>query len=623
LYVNLGNVLLAQGRPAEAGIAYRRAIELQPDYAEAHNNLGNVFRACGDGDAAVAAYRRALESSPARAEIHNNLGIVLADQGRHAEAEDAYRQALALQPDFPDAWNNLGGALSTGDKLEEGIEAYRRALALKPDFAEACYNLGAALALSGDFDGAIEAYRLAQRLNPAHASTWANLGLALRERGRLDEALITCRRAVELDPRLAEGHSNLATVLVDRGRLDEAEFEYRRALELRPDFLEALNNLGIVLKNKGRLDEAAEFYRRAMAANPSHLHAYFNMGVVWWYKARFVEAEASFREAIAHRADYAAAHLNLALLLLLLGRYEEGWREYEWRWKSPKEAYRVRNFRAPLWDGNPVPNRTLLIHSEQGLGDTLLLARYLPLICERSQAGRVILECPRALFPLLKQLETERLHIFARGASDEELPAFDLQAPFFSVPLLLQYFEPLVVNGPYLRADDGRRAGWRDRLGLQGRSRVGLAWTGSPSNDEDVKRSISPDKLTPLLQVAGVQFLSLQVEPRGPLPSALAQAGIDDFTMEITDFADSAALFAELDLIISVDTATAHLAGSLGRPVWVLLPLVPDWRWGCERSDTPWYPTMRLFRQSEARDWAEVVETVAGALSEWRERNTK
>jgi hypothetical protein len=246
----------------------------------------------------------------------------------------------------------------------------------------------------------------------------------------------------------------------------------------------------------------------------------------------------------------------------------------------------------------------------------LQLFRYLPLVRERSQAARIIFECPAALVPLLEQEQSIELAIVARGGAAESLPAFDLHLPLFSLPLTLERFEPVPMNAPYLQADPRLRERWRERLGARERLNVGLAWTGSPLNDDDRRRSIAPDQWRPLLRVPGIRWVSLQVQPRGPLPSVFADAGISDFTADIGNFADSAALVAELDLIITVDTATAHLAGALGRPVWVLLPLVPDWRWGLEREDTPWYPTMRLFRQSSRGNWEEVLERVATALRE-------
>jgi hypothetical protein len=261
-----------------------------------------------------------------------------------------------------------------------------------------------------------------------------------------------------------------------------------------------------------------------------------------------------------------------------------------------------------------VAGRTILIHAEQGYGDVLLFSRYLPLVLRHSQAARVILECQPALVPLLQQLRSPGIDIVARGASDATLPPFDLHLPLFSIPLALQSFTPIPPITPALQPDSALRETWRERLGPRKGLRVGLAWAGNPQQDEDRRRSISPARLTPILNVPGVEFVSLQVEPRGPLPPALATAGVRDFTAEISNFADSAALMAELDLILTVDTATAHLAGTLGRPTWVLTPLMPYWPYTLGSEKTPWYPTMRLFRKTAPNDWSPVLARVAAAL---------
>jgi tetratricopeptide (TPR) repeat protein len=350
-----------------------------------------------------------------------------------------------------------------------------------------------------------------------------------------------------------------------------------------------------------------------LALDPNFPDGHLNMGVALWRMGRFAEAEACYRRAIALRADFPDAHLNLGILKLITGQYEEGWREYEWYWRCPTHSSRRRDFVAPPWDGTPVPGKTILTYADQGYGDTLQFVRYLPLLLEQSQAARVIVECQGPLIPLLRQMGSAQIEFVARESAT---PAHDVHVPLFNLPLALQHFEPLTTTAPYLRADEQKRAAWRERLGPTRTQRVGLAWTGNPVQADNRRRAMPPGVLQPILDVPGVTFVSLQIGPRDPLPPPLASAGVLDLRAHITDFSDSAALMAELDLIITTDTSTPNLAGALHLPAWLMLSFVPDWRWGFDGPQTPWYPTLRLFRQPQAGDWETVVEQVAAALRE-------
>jgi len=509
--------------------------------------------------------------------------------GRLMDAEALYREILAVQPDHADARQFLGVIAHQLGRHDLAVEWLQQAIVLSPNNPGAYSNLGEAYRMTGRMDEAIASYRRALRLQPDCPETYSNLGLALAGRGWFAEAIAAHRRAIELRPDDAVSHYNLGNALKDGELPEEAMAAYHRALALKPEFPEACSNLGNMYKDYGQIEEAVACYRRAIAWCP----------------------------------DFADAHLNLGIVLLLLGRYEEGWHEYEWRWRTSAHAHLRRNLLAPAWNGQPATGRTILVHAEQGFGDTLLFVRYLPFIRSHLCAARVILECQPALVPLLKQLHDVEIDVVARGASNETLPPFDLHLPLLDLPAALQRFAPVNMSAPYLQAQAGVRTQWRERLGSRGELRVGLAWSGNPLYYDDRRRSIAPGKLASVLRVPGIRFVSLQVEPRGPLPAAFTAAGVLDFTADIANFSDSAALMAEMNLIITVDTATAHLAGALGRPVWVLLPFVPDWRWGLGRDDTPWYPTMRLFRQTTAGDWEEVLERVTAALrGRWDEWHT-
>jgi tetratricopeptide (TPR) repeat protein len=610
---NLGEAYRASRRTAEAVACYHRALDLSPNYAEAHSNLGNALKELGEPDQAIASYRRALELKPDFADAHYNLGIALKDQGALDPAIASYRRALELRPDFAAAHNNLGAAFKEQGKLDEAIACYRRVLELRPDFADAHNNLGAAFKEQARLDEAIACYRRALELRPDFPEAHSNLGIALEDQGKPDEAIACYRRALELRPEFVEVHNHLGMVLRDQGKLDEAIACYRRALELRPGYAEAHNNLGNTLKDQGKLDEAIACYRRALELNPGFVEAHTNLGVAFNDRGKLDEAAACYRRALELKPELAEVHLYRSFLSLLSGDFQRGWAEYQWRWKTKVSP--PRDFRQPLWDGRPLEGSTILLHAEQGLGDTIQFVRYAALVQQRG--GSVIVECPRPLASLLKSCAgIDRL--VARG---DPLPAFDVQAPLLSLPGIFQTtLDNLPATIPYLFADADLVQRWRQELACLAGLKIGIAWRGSPAHVNDRARSLPLRCFESLARLPGVHLLSLQkgpgVEELQELPSHFP---VVELGGRLNDFADTAALLMNLDLLITCDTAVAHLAGALGAPVWVALPLVPDWRWLLDRDDSPWYPTMRLFRQRKLGDWIDVFQEIEpkGAALPW------
>jgi len=444
-------------------------------------------------------------------------------------------------------------------------------MTISPDQA---LDIAAASHRAGDLAAAEAMCRKILATQPHQAGALYRLGLVTFALGRDGEALEFLAKAIAQSPGQAQWHSDLGVVQRRRGRLEEAVACHEHALALRSDLHFIHFNLGNALHDLGRLEEAIASYRRCLELQPGH----------------------------------ADAHYNLALALLLLGRFEEGWKEHEWRWSCGGYRRHRRHFAAPLWDGTLMAGGTLLVHAEAGFGDTLQFIRYVPLLREASGAERVIFECQPELVRLCAQSTDWNAEIVARenwqGAG---LPRFDRHVPMLSLPFVLGQREPRAMTGAYLHAAPSLRAPWRARMGRG--LRVGLTWAGNALHELDRHRSLALDQLAPLWRAAEVEFVSLQVQARE------VPAGVRDWTQHLADFADTAALVAELDLVITVDTATAHLAGALGRPVWTLLPFAPDWRWGLEREDTPWYPTMRLFRQRTPGDWEEAIRRVAEALT--------
>lgn len=468
-------------------------------------------------------------------------------------------------------------------RLGEAAQGYRTVLAAEPHNIDALHLLGVVARMGGQPAQGAQMIGLALARDPDFPEAHSNLGNCLRDMGRLDDALAACDRALALKPDYADGLSNKANCLRDLGCWDEAEACYRQALALAPDHAQAWANLGVALREMGRLDEALAAYDKALALAP----------------------------------DHAEARANRAVILLLQGRLAEGFEAYEARLHSPEFAAIGRDWTGPLWDGSPLAGRTLAIHAEQGFGDTLQFCRYLPLV--KQLGGRIIFMVPVELKTLLASLSGVDI-LLAKG---EAVPPYDVHVPLLSLPHLLgTTLDTIPADTPYLAAEPGKVAQWGARLGASDGRRVGLVWAGSPRHRHaaarlvDRRRSLPLGQFAGLGQVAGCAFVSLQKgEAAGQ--AASAPFALADHSAELHDFSDTAALVASLDLVITVDTAMAHLAGALGVPVWVLSRFDGCWRWLAGRDDSPWYPTLRLFRQERAGDWDGVLGRVAASLAQW------
>jgi Flp pilus assembly protein TadD len=587
----------------------------------------------GDLAGAEARLKAVLDAVPGDADARHLLGLVAFRRGRYEEACEAIGAAVALRPDVALYRGNLGRARAAAGRLEEAEEALGAAIACEPGHADFHYDLGLVRARRGRTEEAVACYRAAIAREPAHAEAHNNLGSALASLGRRDEAEASYRAAIGHDPGLAEAEANLGGLLCRIARWDEAEAALRRALELAPDFPEALNSLGTALMARRAFGEAEACLRRALALAPDYAEAYNNLGALLHAMGRFDEAEAALGKALGLRPEYAEAMTNLGNALVALGRLgeaettlraalrlrpgeaeteyslgvallaggrlREGWAGFERRWE--RRGAEARALPAPAWNGEELGGRVLLVHAEQGLGDTIQFCRFLPTL----GAGRVILEAPRPLVRLLSGLGGAA-RVIARG---EALPRFDVYCPLMSLPRRLETaLETIPTRVPYLAADGAAVARWAERLLSFAGLKIGLVWAGNPEFAADSRRSIDPRLLTPLLQVPGATFISLQHGERAPaLP-------IPGWMGEVEDFSDTAALLSALDLVIAVDTAVVHLAGALGKPVWLLNRFDTCWRWLRGRPDSPWYPTLRQFRQARPGDWESVISAVRWAL---------
>jgi len=612
---HLGLIAHQAGRNETAIEFIRRAIALRPSYAEAHYNLGVVLKSNGLSGEAVHAFQQAIALRPNYAEAYGNLGLALHNTGRLDEAIAAYRRAIALRPNLPEAHYNLGSALKDDGQPEAALAAYNRAIALRPPDAQALRSIGLALQEMGRLDEAIAAYRQAIALGPADAQTLSSLGVALRGKGRLDEAVEALRAAIALQPGSAEALSNLGNALGDQRQFDDAIAAYRKAIALRPNCAEAYSNMGNALEANGQLDEAVAACSKAISLKPDLAEPHNILGNALHNQGRLDEAIAAYRRALALKPEYPEAHFGLASSLLMRGDFPQGWEEYEWRWKCRDFPSPKRSLAGLQWDGGPLENRTLLLHAEQGLGDAIQFIRYVPWAARRG--GKVIVECQPELQRLLGTV-AEKCRIVPRGSA---LPDHDWHCPLASLPRIFRTnWGAIPAEVPYLHPEPHLLDSWRPKVidpaappaGLK----VALAWAGNPTFKYDRSRSMSLDRLAALAQVSGVSFFSVQkghAAPQAQTPPPGLR--LVNLAPELHDFADTAAVLSMVDLVITTDTSVAHLAGALGRPVWVMLQFVPDWRWLTQREDSPWYPSMRLFRQPARGDWAAVIKRVADELS--------
>ncbi len=444
----------------------------------------------------------------------------------------------------------------------------------------------------------------------AAADEFYKKGIQQQDKGQIDEAMSYYQKAIGQNPNHAGAYYNLGVAFQGKGLNDQAILYYEIAIGINKDFTDAHHNLGVAYKEKGDFDEALICFQRVLQLKPNHAGAYYNIGNILAAKGSFEEAMQFYRKTVAMEPENAEAHWNIALLNLMSGNFEEGWKGYEWRWKL-KGVSADRKFTEPLWDGTDIQGRTILLYAEQGFGDSIQFIRYAPLVARRG--AKVIVECQKELAPLFRRIEGIE-QVIAQG---DTIPEFDVRYPLLSLPLMFSTtLQNIPIDIPYIIADPAMIKKWDDKMALNdSRIRIGLAWAGDPAYKNDRSRSCSLETFSPLAQFSDISFYSLQKgEASAQANNLPTDIKLLDYTEELYDFSDTAAIIGNLDVVISVDTAVAHLAGALGKPVWILLPFVADWRWMLDREDSPWYPTMKLFRQPAPGDWESVIGRVKESL---------
>ncbi|WP_029007179.1 tetratricopeptide repeat protein [Azospirillum halopraeferens] len=609
----LGLLHAQSGRLDRAEALIGRAAALCPGAGDVHANHGKVLRALGRDGAAAQAFHTALSLCPESPELA--LSLVTLDQaaGRHDRAAAAARRLLTLQPELGEGALRLGTSLRHAGAFADAARWLRRAVRLRADTAAAWHQLAIALMRLRDRE-AVPVLRTVIGLDPANVQARLNLGRALRDAGRHADAALAFRSALALDPGLGVAHDLLAKMLAVAATPAEAAAVAGRAVRVEPQATATWDLYGRMLRRSGRPAAAVAAFDRALALDPGMAAAMANRANAIGDPARIADCLTCHDRAERLAPDEPMIRWNRALVLLLAGRYREGWEGYEARWSIPGFPTKPRGFAQPLWQGGDISGRTILLYEEQGRGDAIQFVRYAPLVAARG--ARVVLEVGADLVDLMRSV-TGVAEVVARGAP---LPAFDVQCPLVSLPRAFGTTpETIPARVPYLHADPRRAAAWRPRLAGPGPA-VGLVWAGNPVFPGDSVRSPGLPALRPLLAVPGVRVYGLQVGPgRDALAGFTAPPGFTDLGPEIRDFADTAAIMANLDLVISSCTAPAHLAGALGVPLWVLLAHGPDWRWLLERADSPWYPTARLFRQPSPGDWTSVAGDAAAALAAFRD----
>lgn len=614
VHYNHGNALQRLGRFQQAVASYDAALHCKPDFAEALRNRGDAQLAMGNAGDAADSYRQALAQNPRFLDARLNLGDALLRTGRHAEALASFDQFLANERTHAGAWNQRGSALYALGRMAESLDSYERAVALAPQSPEPHDNRGLVLQAMGRMEEAVASHGAAITRSPRFVTAWIRRAMALRALRRYDDALADADQAVTLAPGDPMAHNARGIVLNDLARYEDALVDYGQALQHSPGFAEALNNFGNALYDLGRMDEALDALDRAIALRPGYAEALSNRGLVLHDTRRFDAAAIAYDTALASQPGHAEALKRRASLRLVQGDYAGGWADYGASLQHARLAPGIARG-LPWWEGEPLAGKSILLSEPNGLGDTLQYWRFIPQL--QAMGAEVAFLCKPSLFALLRSSPWPVRLLSEVAPSD----AFDLRCELWSVPRLLGTTPATIPTPvPYFAVEAERIAHWAARL-PEAPLRIGVCWQGNPERKIDAGRSIPLAAFAPLSRVPGVRLVSLQkIHGLDQLRDAPKDMHVHDLEPGFDEgsdaFLDAAAVMASLDLVVSSDTAIAHLAGALGRPVWLGLKWMPEWRWMLDRDDSPWYPTMRLFRQPARGDWEGVFEAMARALQE-------
>lgn len=609
----LATLSRTMGKPASAILYLNQVLALRTDFEIAYSELYEVLLATDQDKHAKNVLLNAIEHFPHSAKFYYFLGNLLARDGAHDAAATHFNKALEIQPDYPELHFSLGTELQAQGNLTAAVESYMRAISVKPDYIQAHTNLGYLLLVLHRYDEAATIFDRAFAIDPNHLENLVNGSTVLLYLKRYEVALSWCDRALATRANAVEALLNRGVALKRLNRHDEALSSYDRALILKPGDGDILVNRGNVLQLLNRYEEALDDLDQALLVKPGSAELFTSRGASLYGLHRFGEALDNWSRAVELDSDFADAHYNESLCRLLLGEFETGWQKHEWRWRTDQFGHSKREFPQPLWLGKEsLTQKTILLHAEQGLGDTIQFCRYAELVA--AKGAEVILLVQPALRQLLVGLDGVSTLI----TTGDPIPAFDFHCPLLSLPLAFKTdFASIASKNAYIHPDTDLVQAWNIRLGKRTKPRIGLVWSGNHAHSNDQNRSVPLSKICGFLS-SQAQFFSLQKEVRPADLSVLRQhSDIAHFGEELKSFADTAALISNMDLVISVDTSVAHLAGALGKPLWLLVAANSDWRWFLGRTDSPWYPTAKLFRQSYSGSMNQNISEVVGNLSEF------
>jgi len=571
---------------------------------------GLLLQQRGDLAQAKAIYASILEHDAGQVDALHMLGVIALQMGDPAQAVQLITDSLHGNPGNASAHMHLGLALKALNRWEDAQACFEQAITLRPDYVQAHLNAGIVWMELGQLDRAQKSFEKAIALKPNDAQTHYNQGLLLHGQKRWDEALVSYQKAIAAQPDFAQALNNCGVILLEQSHFELAASNFERATQIAPNFAQAWYNFGNCLCKFDKFEHALRAYDKAIAIGPHTAQAFNNRGLALQELGLFEMAIASYQQATAIDPQYADAYWNESIEHLLQGNYAQGWPLYEWRWRREAFSSPKRDFPQPLWLGQcALAGKTILLHAEQGLGDSIQFSRYAPLV--KAQGARVVLEVPLPLLALFKNFQGVD-QLIAKGSM---LPDFDYQCPLMSLPLAFQTrLESIPSPVAYLQSDSIKKRSWQQQLGKPGQLRIGLVWSGNPADKNDSQRSMPLASLLPYLP-RGPEYVCLQKDLRPRDRQALMSSDIPFFGESIKDFSDTAAMCDAMDLVIAVDSSVAHVAGALGKPCWILLPASPDWRWLLAREDSPWYESVRLYRQAHRGNWEAVLVRLASDIS--------
>ncbi len=605
----LGLVFHQSGQPTTAVKLIKRALEVYPNQSDFLRNLADILKESGQFEKSVQIYRRIIELHSGSNEVYNSLGISLSKLNLLEEAIRVYQHAIRFDPKYVPTYNHMGMSFAELGQFDKAMSVCKKAIELDHYNYEAYNTLGNIYTELGQLENGLRAYQKALDLNPCIAELHFNYANVLKLKGKLKESVSAYQRAIVFNSNYSEAYYNLGTLLQKQGKLEESVSVYQKVLAINPNYAEVYNNLGHMLHKQRKLDGAFQFYQKAISLKPDFVVAYRNLGDVLSQQGKIEQAIQSYDKAIEIQPDNAQSHHHRGMLLLLQGDFQRGWKEYEWRLKCNDFPVEKRSFAQPVWDGSPLNGKTIFLYAEQGFGDTIQFIRY---VYELTwYKVDIIVECQSELLDLFRNIGIIT-QLIVQG---DALPDFDVHAPLLSLPRILGTdLESIPSKAPYLSARPVPVFSSNPNSKLK----VGIAWAGNSWHPNDDTRSVDLEQFTILFNVSACQFYSLQVgDRRNDIFKCNYSIPLIDLGANFSDFSDTASAIIELDLVISVDTSVAHLAGALGKNVWVLLSWIPDWRWLLEKEDTLWYPTMRLFRQTRNGDWESAFQQLQLALKRY------